>query len=262
MKSRLSGIIFVFLMIFLSLGGVSTPASAATFDYSVYRTLLEKNVIESGQSTKVKYAALKKDPSKLIEFNKSVSAISLSEFKGWPKNEQIAFLINAYNSFTLQIVVQHYPVSSIKKIGGIFGNPWKKKFFQFLGVESSLDRIEHEILRKDYKEPRIHFAVNCASIGCPPLQKLPFEAIRLDEQLEIAARNFVNSSNFNQYDPTTNTLNLSSIFKWYGSDFGEEKDLRKFFADRSDLGQPSKDAILKSAKISYLDYDWNLNEAK
>ncbi len=262
MKSRLSRIIFAFLMIFLSLGGVSVRASTAIFDYSVYRTLLEMNVVEFGQSTKVKYAALKKDPSKLMEFNKSVSAISLSKFKAWPKDEQIAFLINAYNSFTLQLVVEHYPVSSIKKIGGIFGNPWKKKFFQFLGEESSLDRIEHEILRKDYKEPRIHFAVNCASIGCPPLQKLPFEAIRLNEQLEMAARHFVNSSSFNKYDQATNTLNLSSIFKWYGSDFGEEKDLRKFFADRSDLEQLSKDAILQSAKISYLDYDWNLNEAK
>ena len=240
----------------------SALASSPRFDYSPLSELLQTHVVDSGQSTKVRYAALKRDSKKLYEFNRTLSAVEISDFKKWNKNEQIAFLINSYNSFTLQLVVENYPVSSIKKIGGLFGNPWKKKFFRFLGEESNLDRIEHEILRKDYKEPRIHFAVNCASIGCPPLQKVPFEGAKLDEQLEAAARAFINGTEFNKFDSSLNSLSLSSIFKWYGSDFGDENHLRRFIANRMKVSQTSKEAIINSAKISYLDYDWNLNEAK
>jgi len=251
-----------FFLIALCLSLAPGRSNAASFDYSAYRAVLQSYVIDSGQSTKVRYAALKKDSSNLFKFNRAVSVVELAEFKKWTSNDQIAFLINSYNSFTLQLIVENYPLSSIKKIGGLLGNPWKKKFFRFLGEESSLDRLEHEILRENYKEPRIHFAVNCASIGCPPLKREPFDGAKLDEQLESAAKHFISSSSFNKYAAQANTLNLSSIFKWYGSDFGNEVDLRRFIAAKMDVSQHDRDAIQKSAKILFVDYDWTLNEAK
>lgn len=253
--------IFFGLILFLSSIGAE-HVLATTLDYSPYQKVLDNFVVESAQSTKVKYSALKNDSADLNQFNKAVSAVQISEFKKWSESDQIAFLINSYNSFTLQLIVDHYPVKSIKDIGGIFGNPWKKKFFKFLGETSNLDRIEHEILRKNYREPRIHFAVNCASIGCPPLQKTVYEGEKLEKQLAFVAQNFIKSSNFNRYDSGTHSLMLSSIFKWYGADFGNEEQLRKFIADQLGATGELRESLLKTAKIQFLEYDWNLNEAK
>ena len=263
MKSRYQqSLRMFFAMALCSICALAAKAQEPLIDYTPYKTVLENHVVESGQSTRVKYELLKKKPTDLYQFNRAVSEVPLARFQKWGEKDQIAFLINAYNSFTLQLIIENYPVSSIKKIGGFFGNPWKKKWFRFLGEESSLDRIEHEFLRKNYKEPRIHFAVNCASIGCPPLQKIPFEGTRLEEQLASAAKHFVNSSSFNKYDPASHSLMLSSIFKWYGSDFGDEIQLKLFILNQLGLAGQEREVVLKAGKVDFLEYDWNLNEAK
>ncbi|NCN27811.1 DUF547 domain-containing protein [bacterium] len=230
------------------------------FDFSIYQKLLDTSVVKQEVQSKVRYSALKADPEALKKNTAIFSGVSKADFEKWSKNDQMAFLINSYNFFTIKLIVDHYPVKSIKKIGGWFSNPWKKKFFQLLGEERSLDEVEHEMLRRDYSEPRIHFAVNCASKGCPPLQSLAFRSETLDKQLESAALNFINSNAFNRYQPKTNTLELSSIFKWYGNDFGNEMELKTFIAKRHLNLKKKTDELIKETKIVFLDYDWSLNE--
>lgn len=262
-KSNLSFYIFIFWVATLHCSAFSGVAIAQSPDYDELRTLLKQNVEVSGQSTKVNYSKIKKNPSILIAVTKRLSAVTPAQFKTWNQNEQISFLINSYNAYTIQLIVDHYPVKSIRKIGGAFGNPWKLEFFSLLGEKMNLDHIEHEILRKKYKEPRIHFALNCASIGCPPLQVEAFESAKLEQQLEAAAKHFIRSSDFNRYVASDNKLYLSSIFKWYGQDFGTEDQLRDWIIKRY-FDNPTTEILkkIKEAKVEYLDYDWSLNETK
>lgn len=247
---------FIFI---LSLFSPIAKSEVSKFSYNDYAALLKQYVVKMGDETKVRYADLKKDKQNLLRVNKMFSAVKKSEFNAWNKEGQIAFLINVYNSFTLQLIVENFPIKSIRKIN-FFSSPWKDKFFTLFGEKASLDFVEHEVLRKNYKEARIHFAVNCASIACPPLQGVPFLGSTLDEQLAQAAKTFLRSSKFNKYDEASNTLHLSSIFKWYGSDFGTEEELKTFIGiqlwDQPDGKNLKK---LEKAKIKYLDYDWNLN---
>ncbi|NCN42601.1 DUF547 domain-containing protein [bacterium] len=237
-----------------------TPSVSAAFDYAGYASLLKVFVVKDGVESKVRYKAIKEKREVLDAVNQQFSAVSKTEFNSWGEKDQMAFLMNAYNSFTIQLIVDHYPVESIKDIGSFFSSPWKKEFFELFGKKTYLDQVEHEWLRKNYKEPRVHFAVNCASLGCPPLQAVPFEGRTLDEQLERAARAFVGSPVFNRYDAKANVLHLSSIFKWYGSDFGDEQALKTFIAKHLNNGQGAEtSAKIKEASIKYLDYDWGLN---
>ncbi|MEO6460292.1 MAG: DUF547 domain-containing protein [Bdellovibrionota bacterium] len=249
----------------LALGSTAMDlhAAPARFSYSEYATLLDSYVIDTGGSTRVKYAELKKNSARLLAFNSKLSAVSQKTFDSWSKADQLAFLINSYNSFTLQLIVDNYPVKSIRKIGGFFGNPWKIKFFNFLGEKTNLDHLEQDLLRKNYQEARIHFAINCASGGCPPLGRTPYYGEHLNEQLEAAARRFVSTSKFNRYDDVQNRLYLSSIFKWYGTDFGDEVSMKEFIARHlfESATDPEIEKI-KSATIEYLDYDWSLNDAE
>jgi hypothetical protein len=148
--------------------------------------------------------------------------------------------------------VDHYPIDSIKDVGSFFSSPWSKEFFTLFGQPASLDYVEHELIREMFDEPRIHFAVNCASISCPPLLNEAFVAARLDAQLESAAFNFLNDSAANRLEG--DTLYLSKIFDWYEEDFtgGVIDFVAKYRPDWVANGQP---------KLSYTPYDWNLNAA-
>src|SRR6185295_5475957 len=148
---------------------------------------------------------------------KALSGVSEKEFKGWAREEQMAFLINAYNAFTMEKVLTRYPdIRSIWDFGKVFGNPFKDEFFSLLGRKSSLDGIEHGLLRKKgaYDEPRIHFAVNCASVGCPMLREEAYVAERLEAQLEEQARRFLADRSRNRF--AGGRLEVSRIFDWYG----------------------------------------------
>ena len=240
------------------------PAYAFDHQYQEYDKLLQDIVETRGLQTAVKYSQLKNNTKPLEKFTDSIEAVSRSEYDGWTKAQQLAFLINAYNALTLKLVIQHYPdIKSIKDIGGFFTGPWKQKFFKLFGEDSYLDHIEHDLIRKDFSEPRIHFAVNCASRGCPALQPEAYIADKLDEQLEHAARSFLMDEERNRYDKDKNLLEISSLFKWYHDDFEQAAgSIQAFIAPyiTDESGLRNHIAENKPA-IHYLDYDWNLNDA-
>ncbi len=255
-------------------------ASAQSFDHShaAFSSLLKKYVvvIDGGKASKVKYAELKKDQPQLKTYLDSLSKVTEAEFNAWTKPQQMAFLINAYNGFTLELILQNYPVKSIKDIGGAFDNRWKRKFFRLLGQDGFLDKIEHETLRKPgaYNEVRVHYAVNCASIGCPPLREEAFVADKLAVQLEEQAVRFLSDRSRNRY--TNGKLEVSMIFNWFKEDWASGytgfdgktpaiKSREDYFAryakQLADSPADRQKIAEGKAPISNLDYDWNLNGA-
>ncbi|MFZ2553970.1 DUF547 domain-containing protein [Psychrobacter urativorans] len=249
---------------------LASAAAYADFNHSSWDSLLNKNVTmtNSSKASVVNYAGMKADKSKLDSYMDATSKVSQSEFNAWSKDEQLAFLINVYNAGTVELVLTKYPnIKSIKDIGGVFGSPWKQNFISLLGKTRSLDDIEHNLIRgsKRYNEPRIHFAVNCASIGCPALLNDAFTASKLDKQLEQVTSSFLADTSRNRLKG--NTLQVSPIFKWYKEDFATSwrgtNDLAGFLARYSpSLGLNNGQAAqLKNGKIkiSYSSYNWNLN---
>jgi len=249
----------------------------AAFDHShsAWNQLVGRHVVvrEGGKASKVRYAAFAKDRAALRAYLDSLSAVEKSEFDGWSKPERLAFLINAYNAFTIELILRSYPgIDSIRDLGNIFRSPWRIRFFTLLGSEQNLDAIEHDLIRQPgvFDEPRIHFAVNCASIGCPMLREEAYVAARLDAQLADQAIRFLSDRSRNRYDPGQRALEVSKIFDWYRKDF--ESGLRgiesreAFFAEHAQLlaDSPSdRQAVAAgTVPIRFLDYDWNLDDAR
>ena len=164
----IAGLLAALLLIFLP--GIA----AAQFDHthSAWSTLLKKHVVllDGGKASQLRYAAMAADRAALKAYLDTLSVVAESEFRGWTKPRQMAFLLNAYNAFTVEKVLTRYPnLKSIRDFGTVFGNPWKDRFFRLFGRESWLDHVEHDLLRAKgvYDEPRIHYAANCASVGLP-----------------------------------------------------------------------------------------------
>lgn len=245
--------------------------SAFTFDHGheQFAEVLAGHVQwqEGGGNSLVDYARLQAAPEQLERYLEELSAVEVGEFERWPADEQLAFLINAYNAFTLKLIIDHYPLDSIRDIGRFWQSPWKLRFFTLLGEPMHLDQIEHEIIREPgrFDEPRIHFAVNCASIGCPALRPEPFTAAELEAQLEDSTHRFLGDTSRNRY--RDGSLEVSSIFKWYREDFERgwrgADDLNGFlalYAGALDLNAGVREQLAGGmAKIRFLDYDWNLN---
>ncbi|RAI88332.1 DUF547 domain-containing protein [Algoriphagus yeomjeoni] len=247
--------LFLSLSIILLSCQSSVPGMAATTppSHKTWNELLQANVNEDGT---VNYKGFIKEKAKLETYLKSLSE-NAPDRKTWSKDEQLAYWINAYNAFTVKLIVDNYPVESIKDLGPALKIPlikdvWHYKFFEIGGQESSLDEIEHSILRKEFNEPRIHFAINCASVSCPPLLNEAFEAKTIDAQLDKVAKGFINDSSRNKITP--DAIQISSIFSWFKGDFTKNGSLIDF------LNKYSTVKIKSSAKVSHLDYDWNLNE--
>ncbi|MBN3583660.1 DUF547 domain-containing protein [Algoriphagus aestuarii] len=222
-------------------------------DHTAWNELLKKHVDASGM---VDYEGFVKDKGKLEAYLKILSS-KRPDKKSWSREERLAYWINAYNAFTVKLIVDNYPTKSIKDLGPALKIPlvsdvWHYKFFKIEGEDFNLDEIEHGILRKEFDEPRIHFAVNCASISCPPLLNEAFVPAKLDSQLDAQAKAFINGDTRNKI--TKSAVQLSSIFSWFKGDFTDNGSLIDF------LNQYSNVKIDKNAKISYLDYDWNLNK--
>ena len=207
----------------------------------------------------VDYAGLRVEREGLDGYLASLSVVSKTEIEGWPEAEQIAFFVNAYNAWTLRLIVDHYPVGSIKDIGGFFSGPWKEEIVRLFGKTLTLDHIEHEILRKAYAEPRIHFALVCAAVGCPPLRGEPYIGARLDEQLDDQGRVFLSNRQKNRLDTENRTLYLSPIFKWFREDFTKPVGSLVAFV-RPFLPRKDQAALEDSFRIRFTDYDWSLNE--
>lgn len=201
----------------------------------------------------VDYAGLKAHRATLDHYLSDTGAISESEFDSWSRNQRLAFLINVYNAETLQLIIDNYPVKSIKKIGSLFGQPWDVESVTLFGKKTTLNTIEHKILRPIYKEARVHFAIVCAAMGCPPLHNGAFTPENLDDQLDARGRVFLNQKNKNRLDG--NTLYLSPIFDWFEEDFTENGSLQDFVATFFPT-----DIKGKNLKIKFTSYDWSLNQ--
>ena len=214
----------------------SPPLSHQAWD-----ELLKKYVSTAG---KVNYAGLKSEKAKLDGYLKELQNNPPSN--DWQRNETMAFWINAYNAFTVKLIVDNYPVSSITKSEG--GKPWDKKWITIGDKTYSLNNIENDILRPKYKDARIHFAVNCAAKSCPPLLNNAWTEENLNSNFEKQAKAFINNHDFNRI--TEKKVQVSKIFEWYASDFGNLIDY---------LNKYSSVKISGSAKVEYLEYNWNLN---
>jgi hypothetical protein len=254
---------------------VCANAFAHDHTYKAWDELLKKHVryVENGNASRVSYAGFAKDRAQLKAVLDEDQKVTRAEFDGWTKPQQQAFLINAYNAFTVEKILTRYPdIKSIRDFGGVFGNPWKDKFFTLFGQPAYLDLIEHETLRKEgvYDDPRVHVAVVCASIGCPMLRNEAFTADKLDAQLEDAMRRFLSDRSRNRYNAQAKKLEISKIFDWYGKDFDKGhkgyKSVKGTMAKYADLLADKPDDRLavsnQQADVTFLDYDWALNDAK
>ncbi|MDQ6966076.1 MAG: DUF547 domain-containing protein [Mariprofundaceae bacterium] len=257
-------------MLICLLAAGSVHAQAAEFNHDIWDGLLKRHVITLGQGevTQMDYAGMAAERTQFASYLASLSAVRKDSFEAWPKDEQLAFLINAYNAWTVDLILTAYPdIESIKELGSLFESPWKKAFIPLLGSTLSLDDIEHGLIRAEgrYQNPYIHFAVNCASIGCPPLLAEAYTAGRLTAQLQASADNFLRDRDRNRLEG--NTLYVSSIFKWYREDFergwGGYHALTEFLVEhRKGLGLSGDDVSRLRAgeiDIEYLDYNWQLN---
>jgi hypothetical protein len=231
-------------------------AASESIDHGIWDQLLAKYVKASADGVnRVDYAALKQgDAAALRHYLNALQAV---EIENYPKDEQFAFWVNLYNAATVDAILKSYPLESIKDIGLVGQGPWKNKVLKVSGRDLSLDDIEHGILRPVWKDVRIHYAVNCASIGCPNLATQAYTAARLEPMLEEAARSYINHPRgFARVD---GALVASSIFDWYVDDWGDQAAVldhaRKYASDKTK-------AILGTAiQIDSHDYDWSLNDA-
>lgn len=258
------------------LGAAALPALGQGFDHAHQRwdALLKKHVLLTGggNASLVRYADFAGDRVALRAYLDALSSVTEAEFAGWNRPRQMAFLINAYNAFTVELILAHYPVKSIKDIGSdLFNNRWKRRFFRLFGQDAHLDRIEHEILRQPgrYDEPRVHFAVNCASIGCPMLREEAYVAERLEAQLEQQAQRFFSDRSRNRVS-AQGRLEVSKIFDWFKEDWSSGyqgiRSREQYFAKYAKLltDNPEHQKLVADGKASlvFLDYDWTLNESR
>ncbi len=262
---------FITLLAAAAIAPLSAHAQT-TFDHNhtAWDALLKKHVrwLSDGKQSRANYKGFAADRAALKAVLDSLSAVPKATFDSWSRPQQMAFLINAYNAFTVELILTRYPdLKSIKELGSFVQSPWKKKFFTLLGEQRHLDWIEHEQLRPRYNEPRVHAAVNCASIGCPALRDEAFTATRLEAQLEDGMRRFMGDRTRNRVKG--DRVEASSIFKWFREDFeqghGGFKQVEDVFAKYAEQlsDQPAEQAALKAKTlgVNHLDYDWSLNDA-
>lgn len=241
-----------------------STATLAGFDHThePFNQVLRSYLNEQGL---VHYARLVDDFKKeakhpLALYLEQLESVSPEAYDNWNELQKKAFLINAYNALTLKLIINHYPVKSIKDIGSLFTKPWSIKFFKLLGGKiQALDPLEHDVLRASFKDYRIHAAVNCASISCPALRGEAYTASKLEAQLDEQMRLWLADPSRNQIDPARKEQKLSKIFDWYGQDFikwgGGITSVLKRHSPNS-----SWTALGDDIKIKYLDYDWRLNQ--
>lgn len=244
--------IFITLFTCFILGCLFNQTAPAddSIENSLYANLLKKYVKDGV----VSYKGFKNEEAKLDQYLSMLEDINIQTLSSIV---QYAFYINAYNAWTIKLILTGYPgVKSIKDLGSLLRSPWKKKICRIDGKVVSLDYIEHEVLRPVFKDPRTHFAVNCASKGCPPLRAEPYTGAILEKQLDEMTSAFVNDPK--RYRFENDTLYVSSIFKWFSEDFNE--DVIGFFLKYAE-GDFKKglEETKGEIKLKYLDYDWSLN---
>lgn len=243
--------------------------AAQAFDHSAWDTLLANHVkpLRGGVATAVHYSGMAKDRQTLRNYLDALTDVTQADFQQWPRDEQLAFLINAYNAFTVELILLEGQPNSIRDIGSFFSGPWDKEFFSLLGNPRTLDEVEHEMIRANpaLMDPRIHFAVNCASIGCPALRPEAYTADKLDAQLEDNTRKFLSDKQRNRYNSERKALEVSKIFDWYEEDFekaaGSLAEYLLPYADQLGVPTAKRQQMKKDdMTIRHLDYDWALNK--
>ena len=240
------------------------------FDHTTWDKLLRENitVINGGQVTQVDYDGFLDQRSELQEYLMNLSEIQKVDFDGWDEGKRLAFLINAYNAWTIELVLTRYPnLRSIRQIGLLPISAWRKDIVELFDTKYSLDEVEHGMIRAEgiYNEPRIHFAVNCAAIGCPALRPDAFVGEKLEEQLEESTKLFLADKTRNYSDG--GKLYISSVFDWYGEDFEKGwqgiNSVGQFlylYAEELRLDEEMKEKLFTNQlELHYLKYDWNLN---
>lgn len=234
-------------------------ANSSAIDHAVWNDFLQK-YIDTRDNNKVRYGDVAAaDRDALKNYLNTLTNINPLNYD---KKAQFAYWVNLYNAMTIQIILDHYPVKSIRKIkldGGLFAiGPWKSKVVTVNGQSLSLDNIEHDILRPIWQDPRIHYAVNCASIGCPKLASVAFTRDNTETLLEQNAKAFINSDNGVRLN--NKKIVVSKIYQWYSEDFGDNREgLIAHLLQYAD--DERAEALQTGASIMYA-YDWNLNEAK
>lgn len=237
------------------------------FDHAHARfTAVLEGALEGGL---VDYAALRKSPKALDLYLDQLESTTPAQHGKWTRNQRYAFWINAYNAYTIQLIRDEGPVKSIKKLGGLFSSPWEKKFIDLPafdpekdGDKLMLDEIEHDILRPIFKDARVHAAINCASMSCPPLRKEAFQAEKLEEQLDDQVQVWLGDPTRNGLEPKGGKIYVSKIFDWFEEDFGgTDEAVIEWVAGHVEdeaLGKRLK-AQAKTLKVKHLDYDWSIN---
>ena len=233
--------------------GVAVYEATAPVDHSVFERLLKEYVTAEGL---VNYKGFQRDEK---AFNGYLALLSKNPPTAqWSQNEQIAYWINAYNAFTIRLILDHYPLKSIKDIGSkiqipFVTTPWAHKFIPMGKEKMSLDNIEHGILRKRFNDPRIHFTLVCASLSCPRLRNEAYVGDRLPEQMDDQGRDFLNNPAKNKVGQAQ--AQLSKYFDWYKGDWKANGQSVLYWVNRY-----ADTKMMEDTKITYLTYDWNLNK--
>lgn len=255
----------------------SSTVYAFDSSHAMWSQLLHKH----NQGGLVDYKGLKDQPDDLNKYFQALATVSESEYSSWKTEEKIAFWINAYNAYTWKAIIDHYPIqssflksriypkNSIRQIDGV----WDKLTFPVMGQQLTLEHIEHKILRKEFGEPRIHMALVCAALGCPPLREEAFAGDKLEGQLDDQARQFLSDTGKFRIDRKSKVVYISSIFDWFGDDFIKKYTPQSGFEGKSPKEKavlnfvsrylnPDDQTTLKSGQydVKYQKYDWTLNE--
>lgn len=270
--------LLAYMLVLTTAGVLAVEEKEQTFSYDDYAAVLKDHVDDMGM---VDYKKLKAAPQRLNALITAMSKVQPNSYERWNKEEQIALWLNAYNAFTLKALINNYPIkssffrsriypkNSIRQIPGV----WSKIKFNVMGRDLTLGHIEHEILRKKFNEPRIHMAMVCAAMGCPPLLNKPYTGQKLNEQLDERTRRFLANPAKFRIDRNAGVVYLSPIFKWFKGDFvnkyAPDKNISNHGKEMSavlnfiagHLEKPDREYLLAGDfKIKYLKYDWSLNE--
>ncbi|MCZ6791174.1 MAG: DUF547 domain-containing protein [Candidatus Dadabacteria bacterium] len=265
----------------ISYGLEEVKTDSFDHSYATYNSLLNRYV----KNARVNYEGFINSRAEFETFLRALGSVDEDVFESWTEEQRLAFWINAYNAFTIKAIIDHYPIKRSFTLVGIFYAPsdsilqikgvWTKLQFKALGNMVTLDEIEHQILRKKFNEPRIHMAINCASISCPDLRNEAYTPEKLEEQLADASTNFVNNPDKGVYvNEQSGKVKLSKIFKWFGDDFINNYGSKKLFNNYSlkenavlnftseyiESEEVKEYLMNNKLKIGYLGYDWHLNE--
>ncbi len=240
----------IIAFILIAHAGIGFSAKSEV-SHDLWNSLLKKHVSDKGV---VDYEGFAKDKTQIDRYLSMLNENPPQD--SWSEKEKMAFWINTYNAATVKLIVDNYPVNSIQDLQPTLKIPfihdvWHKEFFEIGNKERSLNEVEHEILRKDFNEPRIHFAVNCASISCPKLRNEAYTTEKLDEQLTDQAKYFLNNEQYNKI--SKDKVEISKIFQWFTGDFTKNGSLIDFLNKYSDV------QINQNAEVDHLEYNWDLN---